>query len=130
VTAAERFLTLEQLRALADAAGEHRPWCTSAGHADSGSEKLPNYGGGISTLKTNPISRSVTLVDGELVVGSPKNGKGRTVSLPAFVTHLLIAGEPTRWCSLTRRVGTCAARMCVGGGGQMRSQRPSCSRAR
>ena len=43
----------------------------------------------------------MTLVDGEFVVGSPKNGKGRTVSLPAFVTHLLIAGEPTRWCSLS-----------------------------
>ena len=35
----------------------------------------------------------MTLVDGEFVVGSPKNGKARTVSLPAFVADLLITGR-------------------------------------
>ena len=31
----------------------------------------------------------MTLVDGRFEIGSPKNGKGRTVSLPAFVADLL-----------------------------------------
>ena len=35
------------------------------------------------------IARSVTLVNGVFEIGSPKNGKGRTVSLPAFVADLL-----------------------------------------
>lgn len=37
------------------------------------------------------ITRSVTLVDGRFVVGSPKNGKARTVSLPAFVGDMLFS---------------------------------------
>jgi integrase len=39
------------------------------------------------------IARSVTLVDGVFEIGSPKSGKGRTVSLPAFVAELLTRGE-------------------------------------
>jgi integrase len=39
------------------------------------------------------ISRSVTLVEGVFVVGSPKNGKTRTVSLPAFVAELMEPGD-------------------------------------
>jgi integrase len=39
------------------------------------------------------VSRSVTLVDNKFVVGSPKGGKARTVSLPAFVAELLTPGE-------------------------------------
>jgi hypothetical protein len=39
-------------------------------------------------------ARSVTLVDREFEIGSPKSGKGRTVSLPAFVSDLLVPGEP------------------------------------
>ena len=39
------------------------------------------------------IARSLTLVDGVFVVGSPQNGKGRTVSLPAFVADLLVSYE-------------------------------------
>ena len=39
------------------------------------------------------ISRSVTLVDGAFVVGSPKNGEARTVSLLAFVADLLPPGD-------------------------------------
>jgi integrase len=35
------------------------------------------------------VSRSVTLVDNTFVVGTPKGGKGRTVSVPAFVADLL-----------------------------------------
>jgi integrase len=40
------------------------------------------------------IVRSVTLVDGVFEIGSPKAGKGRTVSLPAFVADLLLAPGP------------------------------------
>ncbi|MGB5796777.1 MAG: tyrosine-type recombinase/integrase [Mycolicibacter algericus] len=40
------------------------------------------------------ISRSVTFVAGKAVVGSPKNGKERTVALPATVAKLLTAGAP------------------------------------
>jgi integrase len=40
------------------------------------------------------ITRSVTLVDGVFEIGSPKSGKGRTVSLPAFVADLLIPAAP------------------------------------
>lgn len=39
------------------------------------------------------LSRSVVLVDNKFVVGTPKGGKGRTVSLPAFVADLLTPGD-------------------------------------
>jgi hypothetical protein len=35
----------------------------------------------------------VTLVDGVFEIGSPRAGKGRTVSLPAFVADLLTPGQ-------------------------------------
>ena len=47
------------------------------------------------------ITRSVTLVTGIFVVGSTKNGKARTVSLPAFVADLLHPGDRMRWHSPT-----------------------------
>jgi integrase len=97
VTAAEqRFLTLEQLRALADAAGEHRPLVYVLGTCGLRFGEVAELRWRDLNLEANRISRSVTLVDGEFVVGSPKNGKGRTVSLPAFVTHLLIPGGARR----------------------------------
>jgi integrase len=97
VTATEqRFLTLGQLHRLATAAGAHRPLVYVLGTCglrfgevaelrwrDLDREKL--------RLR---IARSVTLVDGVFVVGSPKNGKARTVSLPAFVADLLTPGAP------------------------------------
>lgn len=39
------------------------------------------------------IARSVTQVDNRFLIGSPKNGKGRTVSLPQFVAELLEHAE-------------------------------------
>jgi integrase len=39
------------------------------------------------------IARSVALVDGVFEIGSPNSGKGRTVSLPAFVPDLLVSYE-------------------------------------
>jgi integrase len=41
------------------------------------------------------VARSVTLVDGQFVIGSPKSSHGRTVSLPQFVADLLEPGDTT-----------------------------------
>ena len=35
----------------------------------------------------------MTLVDGVFEIGTPKNGKGRTVSLPAFVAEMLFSSK-------------------------------------
>lgn len=91
----QRFLTLEQLHALATAAGDHRALVYALGTCglrfgeaaelrwrDLDLEKL-----------TIRVARSVTLVDNRFVVGTPKGGRGRTVSLPAFVADLLVAYE-------------------------------------
>ena len=70
-------------------------WCTCSGRAGCGSVKSPSCVGAIS-IWTNlrlRVARSVTLVDGVFEMGSPKNGKGRTVSLPAFVADLLTPGK-------------------------------------
>lgn len=92
----QRFLTLEQLHALADGAGAHRPLVYVLGTCGL-------RFGEVAELRWRDIdvdkcririSRSVTLVDGTFVVGSPKNGKARTVSVPAFVTELLAPGDP------------------------------------
>lgn len=90
-TVEQRFLTLEQLHALADASGDHRALVYALGTCglrfgeaaelrwrDLDLEKL-----------TIRVTRSVTLVDNRFVVGTPKGGRGRTVSLPAFVADLL-----------------------------------------
>ena len=71
-------------------------WCTCWGRAGCGSGRSPSCGGEMSILRTCRlrIARSVTLVDGVFEIGSPKNGKGRTVSLPAFVADLLTPGQP------------------------------------
>jgi hypothetical protein len=42
------------------------------------------------------VARSVALVDGDFVIGSPKSGKGRTVSIPALVADLLAASRTSR----------------------------------
>lgn len=46
-------------------------------------------------LDKNSISvrRSVTLVDNKFVVGTPKGGKGRTVSISGFVADMLTPGD-------------------------------------
>lgn len=92
----QRFLTLEQLHALADAAGEHRPLVYVLGTCGLRFGEVAelrwrdvDLGG----FRIN-IARSVTLVDGQFELGTPKGGKGRTVSLPAFVAEMLTAGEP------------------------------------
>lgn len=42
--------------------------------------------------KTISVRRSVTFVDNKFVVGTPKGGKGRTVSISHFVADLLTPG--------------------------------------
>jgi integrase len=93
----QRFLTLAQLRMLADEAGQHRPLVYVLGTCGL-------RFGEVAELRWRDVdlhklrirvTRSVTLVDGQFVIGSPKNAHGRTVSLPRFVADLLQPGEPT-----------------------------------
>lgn len=90
-TVEQRFITLEQLHALADAAGEHRPLVYVLGTCGLRFGEVAELRWRDLDLQKLQIrvTRSVTLVDNQFVVGSPKNGKGRTVSLPAFVAELL-----------------------------------------
>jgi integrase len=97
VTAVEqRFLTLEQLHRLADAAGPHRALVYVLGTCGLrfGEVAELRWRDLDRQKKQIRITRSVTLVDGVFEIGSPKNGKGRTVSLPAFVADLLPPGQP------------------------------------
>jgi integrase len=97
VTAAEqRFLTLEQLRALADASGAHRPLVYVLGTCGLRFGEVAELRWRDVDVEARRlrIARSVTLVDGVFEIGSPKSGKGRTVSLPAYVADLLVPGEP------------------------------------
>lgn len=91
----QRFLTLEQLHALADASGANRPLVYVLGTCGlrfGEAAELRWRDLDLENLRVR-IARSVTLVDGTFVVGSPKNGKGRSVSLPAFVASLLEPGD-------------------------------------
>lgn len=90
----QRFITLEQLHALADAAGDHRALVYVLGTCGLrfGEVAELRWRDVLLDKKTVLVRRSVTLVDSQFVVGSPKNGKGRTVSLPAFVADLLSPG--------------------------------------
>jgi integrase len=92
----QRFLTLEQLHALADASGAHRALVYLLGTCGLRFGEVAELRWRDLDLKNLRlrISRSVTLVDGAFVVGTPKNGKGRTVSVPAFVADLLAPSEP------------------------------------
>lgn len=97
VTAVEqRFLTLEQLHTLADAAGDHRPLVYVLGTCGlrfGEAAELRWRDVDVDRL-TIRLTRSVTLVDGAFEIGSTKSVKGRTVSLPKFVADLLAPGEP------------------------------------
>lgn len=87
----QRFLTVKQLHALADAAGDNRPlvyFLGAVGARFGEAAELRWRDCDFKKLQVR-IARSVTLVNGVFEVGSPKNKKGRTVSLPAFVAELL-----------------------------------------
>lgn len=95
-TAEQRFLTLDELHTLASAAGSYRPLVYVLGTCGLRFGEVAELRWrdvDLTGLKVR-VSRSVTLVDGVFVVGSPKNGKARTVSLPAFVGELLESGDP------------------------------------
>jgi integrase len=87
VTAAEqRFITLEQLHALADAADAHGPLVYVLGTCGLRFGEVAELRWRDLDLENRRmrISRSVALVNGVFEIGTPKNGKGRTVSLPSF----------------------------------------------
>ena len=144
VTALEqRFLTLEQLHRLADAAGPHRPLVYMLGTTGLRFGEAAELRWRDIDLENRRIrvSRAVTLVDGEFVIGSPKSGKARTASVSEFVADLLeeeIASRSSR--KLRHDPGALVFPDSQGGhmrgsnvrlgGGLMRSRRPSCSRAR
>lgn len=92
----QRFLTLQQLRALADAAGDCRPLVYLLGTCGLrfGEAAELRWRDVLLDKKMISVRRSVTLVDGQFEIGSPKSGKGRSVSLPDFVADLLTPGEP------------------------------------
>nr|WP_318623062.1 tyrosine-type recombinase/integrase [Mycolicibacterium sp. D5.8-2] len=91
----QRFLTLEQLHSLAEAAGDHRALVYVMGTCGLRFGEVAELRWRDLDLQKLQIrvTRSVALVDSKFVVGSPKNGKGRTVSLPAFVADLLTPGD-------------------------------------
>jgi integrase len=95
-TAEQRFLTLEQLHALAEAAGVYRPLVYLLGTCGLRFGEVAELRWRDVDLAARRlrIARSVTLVDGVFEIGSPKSGRGRTVSLPAFVADLLTPGQP------------------------------------
>jgi integrase len=92
--AEQRFLTLAQLHSLADASGAHRALVYLLGTCGLRFGEVAELRWRDLDLDNRRvrISRSVTLVDGVFEVGSPKNGSGRTVSVPAFVVDLLGKG--------------------------------------
>jgi integrase len=95
-TVEQRFLTLDQLRALAAAAGVNAPLVYVLGTCGLRFGEVAELRWrdvDIDRLKIR-VARSVTLVDNRFVVGTPKSGRGRTVSLSGFVASLLVAGEP------------------------------------
>ncbi|OKH65395.1 tyrosine-type recombinase/integrase [Mycolicibacterium mageritense] len=95
-TTEQRFLALEQLHTLADAAGDHRPLVYVLGTCGLrfGEAAELRWRDVVLDKKTISVRRSVTLVDGAFEIGSTKSVKGRTVSLPAFVADLLTPGDP------------------------------------
>lgn len=95
-TVEQRFLTLEQLHALADAAGEHKPLVYVLGTCGlrfGEAAELRWRDLDLQKLQMR-VTRSVTLVDNRFVVGTPKGGKGRTVSVSTFVADLLTPDAP------------------------------------
>lgn len=95
-TVEQRFLTLEQLHKLADAAGEHRPLVYVLGTVGLRFGEVAELRWRDVDLDrlTIRVTRSVALVDGVFQIGSTKSAKGRSVSLPAFVADLLTPGQP------------------------------------
>jgi integrase len=94
----QRFLTLDQLHALAGAAGKHRALVYVLGTCGLrfGEAAELRWRDVQLDARRIRVARSVALVDGDFVIGSPKSGKGRTVSIPALVADLLAASRTSR----------------------------------
>lgn len=91
-----RFLTLDQLRQLATAAGPDGAAIWTLGICGL---RMGELAGLQHQDVDRPagvlhIVRSVTVVDSKLVEGPPKNRKRRTVPLPAYIADQLDEGEP------------------------------------
>lgn len=91
----QRYLTLDQLHQLAAAAGDGGPLVYLLGTCGlrfGEAAELRWRDIDVENLRIR-VARSVVLVDGVFEVGPPKNGKARTVGLPAFVAGLLRQGS-------------------------------------
>lgn len=93
-TVEQRFLTTEQLHGIADAAGQHRALVYVLGTCGLRFGEAAELRWRDVDLDKNSLSvrRSVTLVDNKFVVGTPKGGKGRTVSISGYVAGMLTPG--------------------------------------
>lgn len=94
-----RFLTLDQLRQLAAAAGDNAAaiWVLGICGLRMGELVGLQHQDVDRAAGVLHIVRSVTLVDSKLVEGPPKNRKRRTVPLPAYIADQLdegAQGEP------------------------------------
>ncbi|WP_347957941.1 tyrosine-type recombinase/integrase [Gordonia aichiensis] len=89
-----RFLDLEQLRALAEAAGPDQAtiWTLGVCGLRMGELVGLQHQDVDRSAGVLHIVRSVTIVNSKLTVGPPKNGKRRAVPLPSFVAEQLPAG--------------------------------------
>jgi len=90
----QRFLTTAELHRLALAAGEHMALVYVLGTTGLRfGEAAELRWRDVDTARLRlRITRSVTFVGGRAVVGTPKNGKDRTVALPATVVRMLVPG--------------------------------------
>ena len=90
----QRFLTTAELHRLALAAGEHMAlvyFLGTTGLRFGEAAELRWRDVDFAGLRLR-VTRSVTFVSGQPVVGTPKNGKDRTVALPATVARMLAPG--------------------------------------
>jgi integrase len=90
----QRYLTAAELHRLALAAGDRMPLVYVLGTTGlrfGEAAELRWRDVDFDGLRLR-VSRSVTFVNGHPVVGTPKNGKDRTVALPATVARMLLRG--------------------------------------
>ena len=93
-TTEQRFLTVDELHQLAVAAGQYAALVYVLGATGlrfGEAAELRWRDVDLAGLRLR-VTRSVTFVTGRAVVGPPKNGKDRTVALPAMVAGMLIPG--------------------------------------
>lgn len=96
VAAEKRFLTVDQLKALTDAAGSNAAfvWVLAMCGLRFGEAAALRHGDLNRATGQLDINRSVSLVNARPVVAAtPKGGGRRTVFVPAFVVELLPTGD-------------------------------------